>query len=482
MLGIDGLNLAMMVADSGIIDSAINELLSQPQLMLISDNPMVSRSVKKQLIKWEGQVKAKMTKVCESERFQHELALYQEVIHWDERQFFQRINEVVQSLEWHSAFYTEARRLLDDRKTFQNPMFPHYFCEQWYQSLLSAVKDAQLAELETNKEKVLQDLYQRLETMHSMDAVSNDQNDEQKVLRLWNMASAKLSRGDISVMKKHAEFLKKHKGIQDIAEKLGRMASEVDADEDSQAKYEEMQLIEEKSDLATDDIVGVHEGDDLNKLLPNETLFLTHPELEVIFYKHLIDKRLMNYRMQGKSRKLRKVTTTKVASKQQQLDKGPFIVCIDASGSMRGFPEQSAKAMAYALMQIALAENRDCYVIIFSTQIISYQLTKQDGLREASDFLSYTFKGGTDLEPALSHSIKMMNSDKYVNADLVVISDFMAPKQSPEMIEQVNQLKQKQNRFHAVTLSKYGNPQLMAMFDHCWDYHPSFMGRLVQSR
>lgn len=66
---------------------------------------------------------------------------------------------------------------------------------------------------------------------------------------------------------------------------------------------------------------------------------------------------------------------------------------------MSGFPEQCAKAMAYALMQIALAEDRDCYVMLFSSEFITYELTRQDGLREASDFLSYSFHGGTDFEP-----------------------------------------------------------------------------------
>ncbi|MHA2938711.1 ATPase RavA stimulator ViaA [Vibrio sp. RC27] len=479
MLGVDGINLAMMVAESGIIDSAVNELMSKPQLMLIAENKNVNRSVRQQLLKWQSHVKMKMTKVSETDRFKQELALYQEVIHWSEATFYAQIDEALTSLEWHSAFYLEARCLLGNEKSRLNPMFPHYFCDQWYQSLLTAVQEAQLNELESNKERILDDLYQRIETMRTMDTVTNS-DDAQSVLRLWNMASAKLSKGDVSVMKKHAEFLKKHKGIQDIAEQLGRMAQNLDCDDDHQSQVEELQLVEEHSQFATDDIVGVEEGDDLNKMLPNETLFLSHPELEVVFYKHLIDKQLMNYHMQGKSRRVRKVTTTKVASKQNELDKGPFIVCIDASGSMRGFPEQCAKATAYALMQIALAENRDCYVMIFSTQIITYQLTKQDGLREASDFLSYTFKGGTDLEPALSHSVELMKHDRYANADLVVISDFIAPKQSPEVLAEVKSLKQKNNRFHAVSLSKYGNPQLMAMFDHCWSYNPSLMGRLVK--
>lgn len=99
------------------------------------------------------------------------------------------------------------------------------------------------------------------------------------------------------------------------------MAGQVDDPDLNRAPAEEMQMVEERSDEATDDIVGIHESDDLNKLLPNETMFLAYPELEVVFYKHLVDKRLMNYRMQGKSRTLRKVraivlTTNRLISKK----------------------------------------------------------------------------------------------------------------------------------------------------------------------
>lgn len=478
MLGIDSLDLVFTVADSGLIDATVNDLLARSQYLLVGDNGMVNSSIKSHLVKWQEQMKTRLTKVCETERFTRELELYQEVIYWDEETFFNNVADLVKNLEWHSTFYMDARHLIEDENNFCNPMFPYYFCNQWYQSLLNAIKQAQMTELEENKEKLLDDLYQRMETLNDIQAVDGEADDV-KIGRLWNMASAKLSKSDVSAMKKHADFLKKHQGIREIAEQLGRMADEV-ADDGQSIQTEILKLVEEKSDMATDDIVGIQRGDDLNRLLPNETLFLSHPELEVVFYKNLVDKRLMNYHAQGKTRKLRKVASTKVAVENQPIEKGPFIVCIDASGSMRGFPEQSAKALGYALMQIALAENRDCYVMIFSTQMITYELTKRDGLREASDFLSYTFNGGTDLEPALLKALSLMNSERYKNADLIVLSDFMAPKQSKSILEQVDALKQKNNRFHAVNLSKYGNPQLMAMFDHCWSYHPSLMGRLFK--
>ena len=104
MLGADGLNLALMIADSGIIDSAVNDLMARSQVMSLTENRGVRAKVKNHLLKWRGTVKKRITNVCETERFQQELALYQDVIHWDEQTFFDNIPEVIKKLEWHSAF------------------------------------------------------------------------------------------------------------------------------------------------------------------------------------------------------------------------------------------------------------------------------------------------------------------------------------------------------------------------------------------
>ncbi|WP_277206486.1 ATPase RavA stimulator ViaA [Vibrio misgurnus] len=479
MLGVDAFNLVLSIAESGLIDTAVNDLIGRSQVMMMADNRGVAASVKNHLLKWQTNVRRRMTKVCETERFQTELALYQKVIHWDEATFFAQAPDLLKQLEGDSSFYLQARRLLEKEQLHHNPMFPHFFCDQWYKSLSEAIRQAQLLELKESKERMLAELYQRMETLRNMDNVTAA-GDAAIIGRLWDMAAAKLSRSDLSTIKRYADFLKKHQTLQQIAEQLGRMAGQNDDPDLKRAPTEVLQMVEQRSDQATDDIVGIHESDDLSKLLPNETLFLAYPELEVVFYQHLIDKRLMNYRMQGKSRTLRQVRAQRPDHKQLEIEKGPFVVCIDASGSMAGFPEQCAKAMAYGLMQIALAENRDCYVMLFSSELITYELTRQDGLREASDFLSYTFHGGTDFEPVILKALELMNGETYRNSDLVVVSDFIAPKQSEELLAQVAAIKARKNRFHAISLSKYGNPQLLTMFDHCWSYHPSLMGRLIK--
>ncbi|WP_261836136.1 ATPase RavA stimulator ViaA [Vibrio ishigakensis] len=479
MLGVDALNLAISVADSGMVESAVNDLIGRSQVLMASEKPGMQASMKNHVFKWRKTVKRRITKVCETEQIQEELALYQEVIHWDEAQFDQDINSIVKKLEKKSNFYFQGKKLLDRQKKTPNPMFAHFFCDQWYQSLYNAIKQLQLNELEQDKQKFLDDLYNRMENMKNMRQLGGE-GDEAQLGRLWDMAAAKLSRTDVKTMATYAKFLRKHSGLKEIANELGRMANQVDDPDLQITPAADFEVVEEHSDEATDDIVGIHESDDLSKMLPNETMFLAYPELEVIFYKHLVDKRLMNYRTSGKARTLRKINAQTPAHSDVEVEKGPFIVCVDASGSMSGFPEQCAKAIAYALMQIAMAEKRDCYVILFSTEQITYELTKKDGLREASDFLSYTFHGGTDFEPVLETCIELMHSDKYRNADMVVLSDFIAPKQSDEMIAKVEDLKAKHNRFHAVSLSKYGNPDLLEIFSHNWSYHPGLVGRFVR--
>ncbi len=480
MLGADSLNLIMSIAESGIVDNAVSDLIAGSH-GLVSERPAIKSAITNHLTKWQAKVKQRMLNVSKNTFIPKELALYQQVIHWDAAQFQANINAVIEQLYGHSAFYYQARRLVDKNATAHNPMFAEYFCEQWHQSLIESVKALQLEELDNNIETLREDLQQRLNTL---DELTNASGVEPVGIaaRIWDMSGAKLSRQDIKVMQQHARFLTKHQELQDIAAQLGRMAQESDdAETKPVSEAQDMAFVAEQSELAMDDIVGIHQSDDLSRMLPNETMFLAYPELEVVFYKHLVDKRLLNYRMQGKARVLRKVQAQQSSPQTIERECGPFILCVDASGSMRGFAEQSAKALAYALMQIALADKRDCYVMLFSTEHISYELTRQDGLREAADFLSYTFHGGTDLQPVLAHSVELMSESRYKNADLVVLSDFIAPKPPQELLAQVDNLKAANNRFHAMSLSKYGDPQVMNIFDHCWSYHPTMVGRLTKN-
>lgn len=480
MLSPESLHLGMMLAETGMLEHAVNEVMAKPQLLMMTEaSPSAKSAVRQHIRKWRHSVKRRLSTDCITDDLRQEIQLYQQAVSLSQQDFVSHAKPMIKKLEGKSGFYLEARRLIEKNVANETPMFQAYFCKKWYEYLAVAIQNAQQKELKSHKEKLLKELYQRIETYKTLENV-REQGTIEKVGRLWDLASSKVTQTDVDLLKRFVAFLKENKELQAIAEKLGRMANEVDDPSLQRSPAEELKLVEEPADNVADDIVGIHQSDNLEKIVPNETIYLAEPALEILFYKHFADKRLLTYRMQGMQRSLRKVKSFKPESKQVEVEKGPFLICVDASGSMSGFPEQCAKAMAYALMQIAVQEDRDCSVMIFSTDHITYELTGENGLKEALNFLSYSFHGGTDLAPVLTHSIELMGTDKYRNADLVVISDFIAPVQPKDVQEKVNALKEQHNRFHAICLSKYGNPKLMEMFDHTWDYHPSLMGRLLK--
>ncbi|MGF1704784.1 ATPase RavA stimulator ViaA [Enterovibrio baiacu] len=480
MISPESLQLGMMLAETGMLEHAVTEVMAKPQLLVMTEaSPNAKASVKRHVRKWRHSVKRRLSNDCITDELKQEIVAYQEAVAMSQQAFTDNAKSLMKSLEGKSSFYLKARRMIEKNIAQETPMFQAYFCNKWYQYLAAAIQAAQEKELEAHKEKLLKELYQRMETYRELEDVQAH-GDSEKTGRLWDLASSKVTQSDVALLKRFVAFLKDNQDLQDIAENLGRMANDVDDPSLQRSPAEELQMVEEPADNVADDIVGVHQSDHLEKLVPNEAIYLAEPALEILFYKHFADKRLLTYRMQGMQRSLRKVKAFKPESKQIDIEKGPFLICVDASGSMSGFPEQCAKAMAYALMQIAVKEDRDCSVMIFSTDHIGYELTGEDGLKEALNFLSYSFHGGTDLEPVLTHSVDLMGTDKYRNADLVVISDFIAPEQPDEVKQKVDELKAQHNRFHAINLSKYGNPAVMSMFDHVWDYHPSLMGRLLK--
>jgi uncharacterized protein with von Willebrand factor type A (vWA) domain len=478
MLGADSINLALMVADSGLIDSAVQDILRQPELLVMSERPGVKRNIKKHLTKWRKTVRQKVTTRGRSDWLTEQLSLYQDTIYLDEQRFLEDVDSIIDNIHPNSSFHTIAH---SQRNTMSvhSINFAQSFCRQWYECLKKDVERTQTEALETHKSKLLDDLYKRLETLKELEGVSV-QGESDNYGRLWDLAATKLTKRDFARIGKYSEFLKKHGDLMSIVEQLGRMAQQVEAPELNRTQCDTLQYSEQTSDFATDDIVGIHTSDDINKLLPNETMYLAYPELETVFYQHLVEKRLLSYKSEGKQRSVRQVNAPKHDQRSEEKEQGPFIVAIDASASMMGFPERCAKATAYAMMQLAIEQDRECHVIIFSSTFITYDFTGQSGLREVSDFLSYSFMGGTDLEKVLGHSVEIMTGEQYRNADLVLISDFIAPKQPEALEEKIRNLQGTHNRFHSLCLSKYGNPEVLDLFDCQWRYHPSAMGRLLQ--
>ncbi len=215
------------------------------------------------------------------------------------------------------------------------------------------------------------------------------------------------------------------------------------------------------------DIDGIAESNRLSGLLPSKMALLGDRALEMNFYKKYAEHRLQTFDSRSHIRITEQFEQPAIAVEK----KGPYIVCLDTSGSMRGKPEEVAKAICYGLLLCSHEEGRKCYVISYSTDIEMLDLTEwTTAMNEIVDFLTHSFYGGTDLEPALAEVWRILAKEDYRLADVLVISDFDVDDLQPQTILQIRGLQARNVQFHSLLIGDCCNSDVVNSFDRNWRY------------
>jgi uncharacterized protein with von Willebrand factor type A (vWA) domain len=103
-----------------------------------------------------------------------------------------------------------------------------------------------------------------------------------------------------------------------------------------------------------------------------------------------------------------------------------MMVCVDTSASMRGGPEQVAKAAVLEALRTAHAQRRACHVFAFSGpgDVVEMDLALDaKGIESAIDLLGRSFHGGTDICEPLERALVRLETDRWHLADLLIASD-----------------------------------------------------------
>ncbi|WP_108651153.1 VWA domain-containing protein [Dongshaea marina] len=458
------------------LEAESQELQQDPRVsQFLNEHNSHRQALSSELTRWHQKVSQQILEVQLPDALEYEIRLFTQCQSWSGAQLLEGLIRSLESCD--SAFLEDARLLLTQLKGVELEMEQRLLLRRWQQHLELCIITEQLAAIDKARAQILEELYRKMNAQEELSSVMG-KSDPKKSQRLWNMVGAKLERQQYQRLKQMAELLEHYPKLMEIAEELGRQAANSTSVNDLSAQHPELRPVLQQMQSLPEELGGICLSDELARLILSETLFLSDPDLEVIFYKHLLEKRLLNYQFRGKNTELDEVMISHAKSRDELQPKGPFIVCVDTSGSMSGFAELCAKALCFALMRIALSDERECQVLLFSTDVLEYQLTARRGLNHALDFLGYSYKGGTDLAPAIRHAIEKMAEQKFENADLVVISDFIAPKLPDDLLKELNKLRKNQNRFNAITLSQYGNPALTELFDSSWHFNPTLYQRL----
>lgn len=178
-------------------------------------------------------------------------------------------------------------------------------------------------------------------------------------------------------------------------------------------------------------LLGIRQSDRIDAMLGSEAVMLLHPVLKKLWRARRAEGRLLTYDSQALWTDWRPdaAAPPRQASAPpppEALERGPIIVCLDTSGSMRGAPETLAKAVVLQAVRTAHAERRGCLLIAFGApgEIIERELVhSRDGLAALLDVLGQAFDGGTDLQGPIERALEHVQSARWAGADLLIVSD-----------------------------------------------------------
>lgn len=231
------------------------------------------------------------------------------------------------------------------------------------------------------------------------------------------------------------EILKTLPQLQDVIRTIGRMKSAEGAPIVESIlqpiRVCRMRDREVKSPLIPMETRGVSRSDSISRMLPQEAAYLGHPVLKGLWQAKRAEHALLSYAVEGTEltaveEECEELSEVQRAGKKRNEERGPMIICLDTSGSMRGTPENIAKALVLECLSVSAQEKRGCYVYLFGSrnEVKELELSpNEQGLERLISFLSMSFGGGTDVEGPLQMALEKCKQTQWERADILLVTD-----------------------------------------------------------
>ena len=291
---------------------------------------------------------------------------------------------------------------------------------------------------------------------------------ESRAVQAWELMSGGWTETEFERRLNQMKIQDRYPEIKEIVAKMGRVADANGKDRLTIASGTDMKM----EHSAGSDIEGITVGDDLNSLLPLELAQYSDEDMEGLFIYKYRTRRLQTFRYKSEMAKpSRKLGFTHASRK------GPMIVCLDTSASMYGTPERVASTLISLLEETAENLERDCYLIDFSVSIHAVDLMEKRQLNrmrklglqipQSSDepdvekpqrqsgasHLPF-IGGGTNARKMMDEMFSLLDNDglRYVNADVLWITDFMIPEPPRLLLDKFKEYRDTGTRFYGICI------------------------------
>lgn len=467
--------------------------LSQQELLdFAKSQTSLEESIKKDIVEWTE----KTNKILEKENpFVDETVFNQQIDSVFPQDLQMRIKKYIsdynkiQSVKTYKPnidlnFYqnsfeknisTEKKKKSGKAIAEDNQIISRNLKTEMHKELIRRKTDWELAQIEKQRKIFLKELYEKIEKFKKI--FERLKSFTKNFGRLWDLAQGELNDNGFDILEKYAELLQDDEGLSLLAEMIGRHHEEEQKFHKELRAKIVVEIVYNPEPAYKGEIAGLRLSDSLLDALPSELALYNNPSTRQIFKMKYAQKQLLSYSY------TRNIEYKKTHEELEEVEvgetiehKGPMIICVDTSGSMQGTPERVAKTVAFALAQKSLEEERGCYLISFSTGIETMDLSSFnsiDGITNLIKFLRMSFNGGTDANPALNYSVKLLEEKEWKNADILMVSDFVMGTLDSELEEKIKVQQKKKCRFFSLAVTSGGNNEVISTFDKNWIYDTS---------
>jgi len=279
---------------------------------------------------------------------------------------------------------------------------------------------------------------ERCELMQELEAVFGDVDEILKNAN-WDLLQGLLRSSNWQEVVRIRGLIERLAELMRVIRQLGRAQITEDPD---QANSRELQVMEQVTVPRTryrvtrvpdlpGETRGVYRSGRISRMLPAETMLLTHRRLRLIWHAHHAERILLSYEEDDH---LQEALQEHVPVWQpspryrpdRKMEAGPMLICLDTSGSMQGGAEAVAKAVVLEAMRTAHAQKRSCHVFVHGGpgEIVELDLCmKESGIQQLSVMMNLSFMGGTDICGPLERVLEKLGEEEWQLADLLIASD-----------------------------------------------------------
>lgn len=299
---------------------------------------------------------------------------------------------------------------------------------------------------------------------------------EADALQAWNMMDGQWTESEFEQKLFIVQIQNKYPEIGEVARRMGRLPNE----EGKDRIFVQTGFRHKLDHSSGSDIEGVSVGKDLNALMPSELAQYMDSELENEFLRKWVTNRLQIFRYKSETTKPSRRLRSESAVRQ-----GPMIICVDSSASMYGPPQRIEASLLSKLEQTAEQLQRDCFLIDFSVDIRPIELRSRRkkkemermGIRteDSDNFEKGYFPflgGGTDAQKMLNLVFYLLDNgkDRYMNADVLWITDFLIPRTTKDLMERFKKYQKTGTKFYGFKIGA-GQSDWDKYFDKIYEIH-----------